>query len=430
MLKLLTYHTPIPYRDDFRHSNARDNFRLVKMMSLCGFILALVSRITAFLYYKDLRAFPNYEEYSLSNMIILVGHLCFYLGSLLISKYQSLKHFFSLCFVVFLLLSSLYVSYVNSMHNTKNTLTMLLIGIVLAGLFFLLELKHILVITVLLMLCYWFSIVSSKISFFDKVLNICAGLTLGLILFFISRYSYYLKSKSFIRIKQLEEKNKEIAMLNRQKSEVLAYVAHDLRSPLSSIQMLNRVQPDEYPEFDVPKLIEEATQQADNIIGDLLEALKENTDILTTQRLELGSFIKAMVEKWRNNTGRSIHFVKSTHLVYAFINSSKMERVLDNLIQNAIKFSPVDQPIEVVLTKREKLEIEIKDRGIGIPSNMINEIFKQFTPVGRMGLGGEKSIGIGLHLSKKIIEQHKGTITVHSTEGLGTTFTVQLEPAY
>ena len=106
-----------------------------------------------------------------------------------------------------------------------------------------------------------------------------------------------------------------------------------------------------------------------------------------------------------------------------------MERVLDNLIQNADKFSVKEKPIDVRLdeTNRHSISISVKDYGIGIPDNLKRHIFEQFTPAGRKGLRGEKSIGIGLHISKKIIEQHQGSLSIKSEENVGTTFTVHLK---
>jgi len=102
-------------------------------------------------------------------------------------------------------------------------------------------------------------------------------------------------------------------------------------------------------------------------------------------------------------------------------------RVLSNLISNAIKFSPRGATIYVSIADcKKEVEIAVKDDGIGVPEKMQEEIFNMFTEAKRPGTAGEKSFGLGLSISKQIVEHHQGSIWVESETGKGSTFYVRL----
>lgn len=274
---------------------------------------------------------------------------------------------------------------------------------------------------------YFATTLFSDISTQQKIMNFIAGLILGIVLLSFSRYSYYFKSSHFVQIKELEEKNKEILLLNNQKSEILSFVAHDLRAPLNNIDALSQLLLLENDENKEIKMISNAALQAKNIINDLIEAVKtEQTEILKESIL-LKPYISRIISKWEANTTRKIEFKQEHDDLNMHINASKLERVIDNLISNAFKFSSSDKPISIdVSTLKNKVFIKVKDFGIGIPLDLQAHVFDQFSKASRKGLMGEKSIGLGLHISHKIIEQHRGELSVSSTENEGTTFTIQL----
>ena len=99
----------------------------------------------------------------------------------------------------------------------------------------------------------------------------------------------------------------------------------------------------------------------------------------------------------------------------------------DVVSDRELKFSDNDTPIEVEIAKVEaQCEIRIKDYGIGIPEHLREMLFDQFSKAGRSGLNGEKSIGLGLHISKDIVEQHGGTLTLETEENKGSTFIISM----
>ncbi|MCY1536457.1 Sensor histidine kinase ResE [compost metagenome] len=241
-----------------------------------------------------------------------------------------------------------------------------------------------------------------------------------------SRYSYYFKSQHYIRLKQFEEKNLQIEHLLIQQGEILGFVAHDLRTPLNNIEALSHLLYDDKPGEEL-RMIMNSTDQAKNIINDLIEAIKTEKTALDTTTLNLTTFLSSTVDKWKTNSKRNFTLIMAESEISAQANASKMERVLDNLISNAIKFSSDEKGIIISLNKvAKKIIIKVKDEGIGIPSHLIPFVFQQFSQAGRIGLRGEKSLGLGMHISKKIMHQHGGELMVESEENKGTQFTVLL----
>lgn len=105
----------------------------------------------------------------------------------------------------------------------------------------------------------------------------------------------------------------------------------------------------------------------------------------------------------------------------------KLWRVVSNLITNAIKFSPAGAIIHVELwQKDDHIFISVKDPGIGIPKEIAPKVFDLFTEVKRQGTAGEQAFGLGLSISKQIVEAHGGKIWFESEQNAGTTFFVEL----
>lgn len=372
----------------------------------------------------------NYYELSLLNWVQIFAAIIFIYLYRKATKYdwpRKRKDLLTFAFIITILVTTFSVSYTISLYNTKNTLTVFLIGIVAVSLFFAIEYKEIITATAIIITVFVISILFVPLPINQKLMNIYAAFFLGFILFCFSRYNYYFKSQHFVKIKQLEEKNREIEILNTRKKEILAFVAHDLRTPLSNIEALSEMIAEKY-EPNLIELISRSASQAQQIIHDLIEAEKEHQELLLRQKVNVYSYIKSITDKWEIDHSREIILIAEDCLdIEIEINTSKIERVMDNLISNGLKFSPKESNLEIILSQESSFaNITIKDYGIGIPSELQQHLFSQFSAAGRPGLQGEKSIGLGLHISKKIVEQHSGTISVISNENKGTAFTIKL----
>lgn len=431
MLTFFTYKTPSRFAAEFKQFYSLTNLKQIRILSTILFIISFCSRLIGLIFYDEAIKIQSYAEHSLGNWIQLSGSFVFYWLSIvaLRSPKWTIKQrrMLTIAFILFVLLVTFGVSYTVSLHNTKNTLTMFLIGIVCVSLFFAIEYREILGISIFIVVIFILSMVLPKITFQEKIMNVIAALILGFILLGFSRYSYYFKSMHFVRLKQLEEKNHEIQHLNTQKSEILAFVAHDLRNPLNNIEVLSSLLLAEDQKSSEAKMIASAAHQAKEIINDLMEVVKQDQPVLKTERLAVAPFLNGILEKWIANQHRTLNLIGSNIVAFAQINRSKLERVIDNLISNGLKFSDPEKSLTLKLsTHGENVCIAIIDQGIGIPKKLQQHIFEQFSKAGRTGLKGEKSIGLGLHISKRIVEQHGGRLLMQSEENKGTSFTILL----
>ncbi|PTT03142.1 hypothetical protein DBR11_02995 [Pedobacter sp. HMWF019] len=439
MFNLFSYKTPKKYADEFRVSYNYTNVKQVRNLSWLILIIASLVRLANILFYENLNIIPSYQEYNLVNYIQIIGSALFIMASTQALKTRRKNKIFkkttTLLFVFFIISVTFSTSYIVSLHNTKNTLMMLLVGIVTVSIFFLLELSEVIGLSIYIIVLFILSISISPFNIQEKIFNAIVSMVLAFVLFAFSRYSYYFKSQHFLQVKQLEEKNHEVEQLNRQKGEILGFVAHDLRNPLNNIEALSTMM---LMEDEVQKSVKEevemvldSAKQAKTIINDLLEVIQESNKntLLPREEINLSSFLDQIVKTWQMNLSseRKINFQTGKDPVYTMINPSKFLRVIDNLIGNALKFSPYHAPVHVSLeTEDAKALITVKDFGIGIPPELLDKLFDQFSKAGRSGLRGEKSIGLGLHICKQIIEQHQGDILVNSAENKGSSFVVRI----
>jgi two-component system sensor histidine kinase VicK len=145
LLNLLKYNMPTKYSMEFKEAYSYINVRQVRLLSTALFILAASIRFLAYLQHTEIITIPNIMEYNLSNLTQLICSSSFIIVSSVALKSKKWnrqqRNMLSLAFTLFILSISFFLSYVYSMHNAKNTLTLFLIGIVVVSIFFSLELK-------------------------------------------------------------------------------------------------------------------------------------------------------------------------------------------------------------------------------------------------------------------------------------------------
>jgi two-component system sensor histidine kinase VicK len=435
VLHLFRYKIPYKYSDEFRNAYSYINVKQITILAVVMLTIAFGVRMTSIFYSEDLASMPNLANYNILNWIQISGASTFILLSSYALKSSHWKtgtrNALVLLFCLFLLTTSFTVSYLFSQFNPKNTLTIFLTGVVAVSVFFALELKQIIIVSIYIVCLFIAAMVIPDISSQQKLLNVIMSGVLAFFLYACSRYSYYFKAEQFVKVKQLEEKNMEVQLLNHQKSEILGFVAHDLRNPLNNIEALTRIvlEENQDKDFTEMQLILSSTRQAKSIIDDLLEIAQHNKAPFQLQTTNMITFMDNICSNWQKNLNneRKIIFNATKQELIAAVNRSKLTRVIDNLIGNSLKFSKTNAPIDIDVSKNEEsCLIRITDYGIGIPEHLQVHLFDQFSKAGRAGLKGEKSIGLGLHISRQIIEQHNGTLTLQSIENEGSTFTVSL----
>lgn len=214
-------------------------------------------------------------------------------------------------------------------------------------------------------------------------------------------------------------------------------VAHDLRGVVAKLHGLHSLLKSKIkPNTEAQKLFsllemvcKHGIEITTNIVEDKTLASLNNNGVIF-KRYSLNNLIKkqAKVYKMQANA-KNIDLIIDipNHNIFSKINRPSFVRLLDNLVENAIKFTNREGQINIMLReKNEKIILEVRDSGIGIPTKLIDSIFNKNTTLKRVGTEGEKSTGIGLRIVKDIIDFHSGIICVKSKEKKGTSFIVEL----
>ncbi len=239
-----------------------------------------------------------------------------------------------------------------------------------------------------------------------------------------------------IRQKQtlLNETLADLEKQNIEKQHILNVVAHDLRNPLSAIHTLAGVVLDDY-EYEEDnreylQLIRSACTESNQLINSILE-IAENTDVkYTFEAVDVNELLAGCIQLLgmkASEKNQRIQLVTSQQKAFIYADTGKINRVIGNLVTNAIKFSPSGSCIEVSTSLSEHhVLIKVRDEGIGIPEQYQDKIFNAFTDAKRVGTAGEKTFGLGLSITKQIVEKHHGRIWFESIENKGTTFFVEI----
>lgn len=235
------------------------------------------------------------------------------------------------------------------------------------------------------------------------------------------------------RDRELSQANERLREIDRVKSEFISIAAHQLRTPLSAIKWSQQMLYDEElgPLAIEQKQVISQTQQSvtrlvrlvNNLLDvDHLEIGKgqyEQTDvdlIATIQNIfdELRPRITEKTIDISLRVDRDIPKLRA--------NQERLRDVFYNLIDNAVKYTPVGGKISIELTPVNGVTISIRDTGIGIPEVHKTKLFTRFARAENAKRVDADGSGLGLYIVKKIIEINNGTISVESTEGVGTTF--------
>lgn len=239
---------------------------------------------------------------------------------------------------------------------------------------------------------------------------------------------------------EIKKQNKNLELFNKQKDYILATVAHDLRGPVGNINTITSViSLDETLNEENKTLITLINQSADlsmNIINDLVDAINvdRKNELLKEDKIVLKEIISSVIKMQSENLNKksiSVHLDCFPNLEIKG-DRSFIIRVLFNLISNAIKFSNTNTEIQIEtsLYDEDNVLIKIEDHGIGIDADKLETVFEPFTTASRRGVAGEKSIGLGLSICKKIIELHHGKIWVESKPNEGSSFYIILPLNY
>lgn len=228
--------------------------------------------------------------------------------------------------------------------------------------------------------------------------------------------------------RELARKNAELERLNEQKDRLVGMAAHDLRNPLGVIQayaefLLDGLGPEAEPRhLDFLRAIESSSHFMLRLVDELLDltAIESGRVALELEEVELLELLEYAV-----GLNRVLADEKEVTIALdtagcppdraVRLDEAKLRQVLDNLLSNALKFSPAGSTVEV----RGSLDqgvvtIEVEDEGPGIPEDEIEDLFEPFSRTSVKAPGGEANTGLGLAITKRIVDAHGGEITAEN----------------
>lgn len=240
-----------------------------------------------------------------------------------------------------------------------------------------------------------------------------------------------------VALDQLATSHAELVILNREKTEFLAIAAHDLRNPLTTIVSYAQLLQSESSPEDVltfSKAISAAGTRMRDLLKKLLDAsaIEEGRFTCTIERCEVSDLItESLAHNRMHAEQKGIELVIETAADLAVrADHSTTVQVLDNLVSNAIKYSPLHTTVRVHVTPENgSVIIAVTDEGPGISVDDQKKLFRKFVRLSARPTAGESSTGLGLSIVRKLVEAMSGTIECRSELGRGSTFLLHL-PAW
>jgi signal transduction histidine kinase len=232
---------------------------------------------------------------------------------------------------------------------------------------------------------------------------------------------------------------RQLAELDKLKAEFISVASHELKTPMNVIiGYLELLKDGIYgpltpKQIEVAATIEKQAQTLTRLIRRLLDVsrFEAGGGKVEPRTIDLPRFLDHLEAAFQGlAVQRGIAFrVKRSASLPAEVtwDEDRMNEVLGNLLSNAFKFTPRDGEVMLAVDSDESaVRITIRDTGAGIPTDQLPRIFEKFYQADNQASAALKGTGLGLAIAKQIVEAHKGTIAVDSTEGAGTTFLVTL----
>jgi len=242
-------------------------------------------------------------------------------------------------------------------------------------------------------------------------------------------------------VKQSVQQNQKLELTlgaleksNQEYVHLLQVVAHDLKNPINAIYGISNLMVEEpgrsAEDLEMLEMIQVSSKNMNILIHDLLSArINVEHDELQKEPVSIKRLLEESVTLMQfiaDEKKQRIELVNGDDEAI-FAVRSRIWRVINNLVINAIKFSPANSLIQAGWAiSGNDVVISIKDEGIGIPDELKENIFQPLTTSKRQGTDGEQAYGLGLFISRQIIEEHGGRIWLESKVGVGTTFYIAL----
>ena len=219
--------------------------------------------------------------------------------------------------------------------------------------------------------------------------------------------------------------------------EFISTVSHELRTPLTSIRGFSQTllsSWDKLKEADITlyiKIFDEQSDRLIHLVEDVLSVSKMNAGVDVLKKVDVNGVIKKIIpiftEQYKT---RTFSLELSPNLPPSRLDEDKFEQIMTNLIDNAAKYSGDDKTV-IISTEPEAnmILIKVKDEGVGIKKEDYGKLFKKFSRLENHLTSTTQGNGLGLYITKQLVEKMGGEISFESEENIGTTFSVRV-PIY
>ena len=265
-------------------------------------------------------------------------------------------------------------------------------------------------------------------------------ITLFILITLVIGYINVRKSRGKITLKnkQIEEKNKRLEELNMEKNKLIRIVAHDLKNPLTSAITLsdmihsNRKELPEEHERGI-SLIRKSLKRMHEMINKILDIKAIDSDKLNLEieAINAKQVMKHVIELFnRRALKKNIIITEDCEEFFIMADRGYLTQIFENLISNALKFSPFNTCITVKTVELfDKCQIMVKDEGPGFSNHDMNLLFTEYTSLSTKPTGNETGNGLGLSIVKKYAKAMNGRVWCESEPGKGATFILEFDKA-
>ena len=239
---------------------------------------------------------------------------------------------------------------------------------------------------------------------------------------------------------EVRKANMKLTELDKMKSEFLGIVSHDFRSPLSSIilagkSMLRKESVQNEPQlYEYLKLITEQANRLNQLAEDTLSITKIESGQLNYyfKVVNVERLIQDAMAMVRYSNRHVLEYRIHPDAIFIKGDQPKLRQVVQNLVNNAVKYSPRGGKVDILVddSPPEEILVSVADQGIGIPPGQVDKLFQKFSRVDTGEARDIKGSGLGLWICKEIVQAHGGKIWIETELGKGTTFKFTLKKAH
>lgn len=223
----------------------------------------------------------------------------------------------------------------------------------------------------------------------------------------------------------------------QERDALLSVIAHDLRNPLTSVRarvqlaelLLRRERPDLEQALRSLKMAVPQVDRVSRLLDDLVTAGRSRGAPLSVNltEVDLAPLVERVVERWQGEAASHRFEVEVEGPLPIQGDSGRLEQVLDNLLGNAVKYSPAGSTILVTATRRgAEVELSVADQGSGIAPDERPKVFDRFYRQPEHRQSSQPGLGLGLYITRQLVDAHGGRVWVDSHDGQGSRFTVAL----